>query len=452
MPAGTLRPLPIPESVWDSIGIDFVGPLPESKEGHNCILVVIDRFSKMVMMRACNTTINAVEAGKLVLDMLLSVVGKLPSSIVSDRDVRFTGSVWGQLWRSLKTELKMSTAYHPQTDGQTERMNRTMQTMLRAYAERREDWEEWLPFVAASYNSTPQESTQRTPFEMNFADGRKVDPLQWALKGHTSSVEASRTLDEMKTIWDEVRGKLVAEQARQKTIADRHRREVTYEVGDSVWLSTSNLSTYQGKLKDKWIGPYMVTEVKSNGVSVALDLRGELGRVNPVFHVKLLRPYVVSEYEWPGREQSNRPAPELVDDEPEWEVEKIVDKRIVRRMRQVDEAPTTVAEARQTRSTRVTQPPTVKRVKKLLRIVEYRVRWKGWDESDDSWIEESELSHSRQAIEEYELLEQQAKSKLDESAAGLELGVATVVQCSLAESVASSCTHPVVRCSFMGVC
>lgn len=156
LPAGTLRPLPIPDGVWDSIGIDFVGPLPKSKEGHDCILVVIDRFSKMAMLRPCNITINAIDTGKLVLDMLLSCVGKLPSSIVSDRDVRFTGSVWGQLWSKLKTELKMSTAYHPQTDGQTERMNRTMQTMLRSYAERREDWAEWLSFVAASYNSTPQ--------------------------------------------------------------------------------------------------------------------------------------------------------------------------------------------------------------------------------------------------------------------------------------------------------
>ena len=94
-----------------------------SKEGHDYILVLIDRFTKMAKMRACTKTIiTASETGKLLLDMMLDV-GKLPSSIVSDRDVRFTGAAWGQLWRGLKTELKMSTAYHPQTDGQTERMN-----------------------------------------------------------------------------------------------------------------------------------------------------------------------------------------------------------------------------------------------------------------------------------------------------------------------------------------
>jgi hypothetical protein len=455
LPAGTLRPLPIPKGVWDSIGIDFVGPLPKSKEGHDCILVVVDRFSKMVILRACNLTINAVQTGKLVLDMLLGI-GRLPSSIVSDRDVRFTGAVWGQLWAGLNTDLKMSTAYHPQTDGQTERMNRTMQTMLRSYAERREDWEEWLSFVAAAYNSTPQESTKRTPFEMNFPDQRAIDPLQWAMgerkqgaDGRGVSVEAERTLDEMKVIWDEVRVKLLTEQTRQKEIADRHRREVKYEVGDSVWLSTSNLQTYQGKLTDKWIGPYVVTEVMSNGVSVRLDLRGELGKVHPVFHVKLLRPYVVSEYEWPGRQQPNRPAPELVEGEAEWEVERVVDKRIDMKSRMVDE----VMEERKTRAGRVSRPvnAVVRKVKKLMPVVMYRVRWRGWDESYDEWKEESKLPHCRQLIDEYELMEQQAKSGLNESLAVLELGVATSVQCRLTEKTTSRQGRPTVRCSFMGV-
>ena len=102
-------------------------------------MVLIDRLSKMVKLRACNTSIMCAQAGRLLLDMMLDV-GKLPTSIVSDRDVRFTGAAWGQLWRGLKTELKMSTAYHPQTDGQTERMNRTLLTMVRSNAEKREDW------------------------------------------------------------------------------------------------------------------------------------------------------------------------------------------------------------------------------------------------------------------------------------------------------------------------
>ena len=177
---------------------------------------------------------NSIESGRLLLDEMLGI-GRIPTSIVSDRDVRFTGAAWGQLWRGLKTEQKMSTAYHPQTDGQTERANRTLQAVLRAYAESRHDWDEWLPFVAAAYNSTVQESTGRTPFEMNFPDARSIDPLQWAVsESHKQrgfdkrgvSAEAERTLDELKAIWDEVRATLVLEQARQKKYADRKRRQV----------------------------------------------------------------------------------------------------------------------------------------------------------------------------------------------------------------------------------
>ena len=190
---------------------------------------------------------------------------------------------------------------------QTERANRTLQAVLRSYAESRDDWDEWLPFVAAAYNSTVHESTGRTPFEMNFADARAIDPLQWAIGERDKvvdergvSVAAERTLDEMKAIWDEVRAKLVVEdQARQKKYADTKRREVKYEVGDSVYLSTRNLPAFGGKLIAKWAGPYLVTEVKKSGVSVRLDLRGELGKTNPVFHVSQLKPYEVSELDWP---------------------------------------------------------------------------------------------------------------------------------------------------------
>ena len=335
LPAGKLMPLPIPERVWDSVGVDFTGPLPPTERGNNSIMVTVDRFSKMLMLKACSTTITGIESGRLLLDQMLTI-GKIPTSIISDRDVRFTGAAWGQLWRGLKTEQKMSTAYHPQTDGQTERANRTLQAVLRSYAESRTDWDEWLPFVAAAYNSAQQESTGRTPFEMNFPDRRSIDPLQWAIGERERanaadprgvSVDADRTLTEMRAIWDEVRAKLVLEQARQKKYADERRREVQYEVGDSVYLSTRNLKPYGGKLVAKWVGPYVVTEVRSSKLSVKLDLRGELGKTNPVFHVSQLKPYEVSELEWPGREQQHRPAPELVDGETEWPVERVLDKR-----------------------------------------------------------------------------------------------------------------------------
>jgi predicted aspartyl protease len=467
LPAGLLKPLPIPEGVWDSVGLDFVGPLPKSNGGYDFILVLIDRFSKMVKLRACHQTISGVQTGRLLLEMMLDL-GKLPSSIVSDRDVRFTGAAWGQLWRGLNAKLKMSTAYHPQTDGQTEKMNSTMQTVLRSYAERREDWDEWLPFVAAAYNSTQQESTKRTPFELNFHDARSIDPLQWAIKegqpgggGSSSravdergvSVEAERTIDEMKAIWDETRARLVIEQAKQKQQADRKRRDVKYDVGDQVWLSTKKLTTYRGKLQDKWVGPYVVTEVMSAG-SVRLDLNGELGKTYPVFHVSRLKPYEQSVLEWPGRLQPNRPAPVLVDGEPEYEVESIIGKKTTIERKNV----TRVVEepAVQTRSGRVSKPtkPATRSVTTVERVpvVWYKVLWRGWDESDAAWKRDDDLEHCRHLIDEYELLVKQAHAEDDGKAtvAVVELGMATVMQCELQDRRTTTRRgKPTVRCAYL---
>ena len=384
-------------------------------------------------------------------------MGRIPSSIVSDRDVRFTGAAWGQLWRGLKVEQKMSTAYHPQTDGQTERANRTLQAVLRSYAESRVDWDEWLPFVAAAYNSTVQESTGRTPFELNFPDARSIDPLQWAIGERQRAVdkrgvsaEAERTLAEMRVIWDEVRAKLLLEQARQKKYADRKRRDVRYDVGDSVYLSTRNLSTLGGKLTAKWAGPYVVTGVKKNGVSVRLDLRGELGKTNPVFHVSQLKPYEVSELQWPGRENQHRPAPELVDGETEWQVERVVDKKVTTERRRVTRTETPPVRASGERALRQRAPREVTQMEDVP-VVWYKLRWQGYDE--ETWQRQSDC-HCPELIAEYELLqrqrdEQTAVDSGEQAATVTELAVATAVSWWLTDKQATSRRgRPTVRCSY----
>ncbi len=441
--AGTLRPMPIPERVWDSVGVDFTGPLPLTARKNNSIMAIVDRFSKMLRLRACSTSITGIEAGRVLLDEMLGV-GRIPSSIVSDRDVRFTGAAWGQLWRGLKAEQKMSTAYHPQTDGQTERANRTLQAVLRAYAESRDDWDEWLPFVAAVYNSTVQESTGRTPFEMNFADGRAIDPLQWALAERRGvadargvSREAERTLVEMQTIWDEVRAKLVVEQARQKRYADTKRREVRYDVGDSVYLSTRNLGALGGKLLAKWVGPYVVTKVMPSGVSVRLDLRGELGKTHDVFHVSLLKPYEVSELEWPGRDNPQRPAPELVDGETEWVVERVVDKETRMEDVKVRETVTTSTRGRAVK-------PHVRTVTKRAPVVWYKLHWLGYDE--ETW-QRADRCNCPDLVADYERAAAVPGRAADEPA--VELGVATVVECRLADKLHTSRRgQPAVHCAY----
>ena len=461
MPAGLLVPMPIPERVWDSVGVDFTGPLPETERGHNSIMAIVDRLSKMLKLKACKTDINSIQSGRLLLDEMLAV-GRIPTSIVSDRDVRFTGAAWGQLWRGLKTEQKMSTAYHPQTDGQTERANRTLQAMLRSYAESRNDWDEWLPFVAAAYNSTVHESTGRTPFEMNFPDARSIDPLQWAVGQSQAqraadhrgvSAPAERTLDELRAIWDEVRAKLVLEQARQKRYADRKRREVRYDIGDSVYLSTRNLKTYAGKLLAKWVGPYVVTELRKSGVSVKLDLRRELGKTNPVFHVSQLKPYDESELDWPGRQQHHRPAPELVDGETEWLVERVVGKKVEMEARTVKRLEEQPVEPSRRRGLRQRKPVTREvTVTEEMPVVWYKLRWEGYD--DETWQRASEC-HCQPLIDEYELMQRQRDEK-EAVASGvqstpvMELAVATVVEWSLTDKQSTDRRGaPTVRCAYL---
>ena len=353
----------------------------------------------------------------------------------------------------------MSTAYHPQTDGKTERANRTLQAVLRAYAESRHDWDEWLPFVAAAYNSTVNESTGRSPFELNFPDARSIDPLAWALEGqrpHASdrrgvSVEAKRQIDGMKAVWDEVREKIILERAKQKKYADVKRREASrYEVGDSVYLSTRNLQAYGGKLLDKWAGPYLVKQlVGDGGKAVRLDLRGELGKTHPVFNVSLLKPYVESKLEWPGRMNQNRPGPELVDGETEWEVERVMDKEVRMEKQQVWQEVAPPERPSGGRVLRARQPRRVK-VTVEVPVVYYQLKWKGYDDGD-TW-QRADQCHCQELIDEYELLQRQQRgdSYADEgeTVATMELGLATPYEWYLAEKKAGGRRgQPIVRWS-----
>ena len=199
-------------------------------------------------------------------------------------------------------------------------------------------------------------------------------------------------------------------------------------MGDSVYLSTRNLSTLGGKLTAKWAGPYVVTEVKKNGVSVRLDLRGELGKTNPVFHVSQPKPYEVSELQWPGRENQHRPAPELVDGETEWQVERVVDKKVTTERRRVTRTETPPVRASGERALRQRAPREVTQMEDVP-VVWYKLRWQGYDE--ETWQRQSDC-HCPELIAEYELLqrqrdEQTAVDSGEQAATVTELAEATAV-------------------------
>ena len=161
-----LRSLPVPTDCWKSVSMDFIFGLPADSSKKTGILVIVDRFSKMVHLSAVPASVTAKQTAQIFLDSVFRLHG-MPTEIVSDRDPRFTAAFWQELFRLLGTQLKMSTADHPQTDGQTERVNRTLEDILRSYAHSFTHWSECLPLAEFAINNSVHVSTWHTPFYVN---------------------------------------------------------------------------------------------------------------------------------------------------------------------------------------------------------------------------------------------------------------------------------------------
>ncbi|KAF1332102.1 reverse transcriptase, partial [Globisporangium splendens] len=161
-----LRSLPVPADCWKSVSMDFIFGLPADSSKKTGILVIVDRFSKMVHLSAVPASVTAKQTAQIFLDSVFRLHG-MPTEIVSDRDPRFTAAFWQELFRLLGTQLKMSTADHPQTDGQTERVNRTLEDILRSYAHSFTHWNECLPLAEFAINNSVHVSTGHTPFYVN---------------------------------------------------------------------------------------------------------------------------------------------------------------------------------------------------------------------------------------------------------------------------------------------
>ncbi|KAF1327941.1 Pol protein, partial [Globisporangium splendens] len=162
-----LHPLPIPQDCWKSVSMDFVFGFPEDKTRNTGVVVFVDRLSKMVHVAPVRKHVTAQETACLFLEHVFRYHG-LPESIVSDRDPRFTAAFWRELFRLLGTDLALSSADHPETDGQTERVNRVVEDILRSIAvDHPRDWSRWLPYAEFAINSSEHASTAVTPFYFN---------------------------------------------------------------------------------------------------------------------------------------------------------------------------------------------------------------------------------------------------------------------------------------------
>ena len=327
-PGGQLQPLPIPTDRWESIAMDFITDLPCTPSGKDAILVFVDRLTRMVLFAPCTKDIDTLGTAKLLRDYVFCHHG-LPVSIVSDRDPRFTSKVWTELMKLLGTRLNMSSAFHPQTDGLTERYNRVLEEYLRSYVSATyDDWDQWLPLAQFAVNNSKQESLQATPFYLNFGRHPRTPATVTNNSDLPGAEEFASTLHKAIT---EAKSALQAAQQRQKAFADNKTRRIEFAVGQKVLLDTRNLTlrtTGPNKLLQKYVGPFKV-QARVGAVAYRLELPATM-KCHPVFHVSLL-------HKWnPDGRHQPLPPPIAVDEEGTWhDIDSILDHKQVKRGRKL---------------------------------------------------------------------------------------------------------------------
>jgi hypothetical protein len=295
-PAGAMQPLPIPDRKWGSISMDFIVQLPKTKAGFDAVMVVVDRLTKMAKFIPTNCNYDAPEVARLVIQHVFADHG-LPDYIISDRDKVFAGQFWDTVCRRMAVGHRKSTAFHPQTDGQTERTNRTLQEYLRSFVgPARDDWDDLLPFAQFAYNNAKQESTGYSPFYLTYGTHPVTPASQGVPSARQQTTSCPAALDYVNSIHTALNAAkqlLQMAQQRQKSYADKKRSEVTFNVGDSVLLSTANIRLKTPgksvKLLPRYIGPFKVL-LRIGTVAYKLELPPSM-KVHPVFHVSLLTPY-----------------------------------------------------------------------------------------------------------------------------------------------------------------
>jgi len=367
-PHGLLQPLEIPEAPWQSVSMDFITGLPKTRSiGYDCLLTITDRLTKMIHLIPTFTTATAKDIATQFLRHVVRYHG-LPQSIVSDRDTKFSSNFWQSIMKLLNVELKMSSADHPETDGQSERTNRTVVEMLRHYVnEQNTDWIDYLPFIEICINNSKQASTGYSPYYLNCGYHPNFLNLYNNSKTKSNTPAAEEYFENIKNSINAAKQSLHKSQLNQSKYANRTRREHLFKVGDKVFIQSNHLKQQSGisKLNPLSRGPFTIT--RQNGKNnFSLDLPATW-KIHNSFHVsKLKLANVNNNQKFPLRQNSIPPEPEIQEDgSKEYYVDRIVDHR--------------------TRYNRT----------------EYRVRWKGYSADDDTWETERTLNKVRHLIREY---------------------------------------------------
>ncbi|KAL0155832.1 hypothetical protein M9458_050095, partial [Cirrhinus mrigala] len=325
LPAGLLQPLPIPRRPWSHIAVDFVTDLPSSN-GHTTILTVIDRFSKGCRLIPLPKLPTAMETAEALCNTVFRYYG-LPEEIVSDRGPQFTSRLWRSFFNLLGVNISLTSGYHPQSNGQAERLNQELTRFLRSYCrDHQEDWSRFLLWAEYAQNSLRKPSTNLTPFQCVL--GYQPPLFPWS--GEPSELPAVNSwFQRCEETWNQAHVHLQRAVRRTQTQADRKRRpNPTYEPGQWVWLSTRDLRLRLPckKLSPRYVGPFRITR-QITPVSFRLDLPSEY-RISPTFHVSLLKPAGDPEgVENLEETAPQEPPPLIIDGEEAYRVNILLDSR-----------------------------------------------------------------------------------------------------------------------------
>jgi hypothetical protein len=336
--------------------MDWITKLPPSL-GYDSILTITDHdCSKAVVFIPCKEAMGTEELAKLYFKQVFPHYG-IPKKIISDRDPRLTSQLARDICAEIGIQQNVSTAYHPQTDGQSERTNQTLETYLRIFCNKQQtDWARWLPLAQFAINSRPSHTTKMPPFELLIG----VTP-----RSISETHQKVPSLEERRKTFVTIRNRAQEAILHAQMLLSKDTTFRPYKEGEQVWLDAKNLRTTHPthKLRPKRYGPFKISKVLSH-VAYQLMLPPSW-KIHNVFHASYL-----SRFKETPEYGTNflEPPPELIDGEQEWKVEEIIGTRLFGKKKQR----------------------------------QYRVRWKGYSPAHDTWEPEKNI-HAPALIEQFKM-------------------------------------------------